>query len=217
MKRLRQRSTKRRRKTSVLATGRLRIVYLAALCVAVLTSCEETAACPEDPPLISLIDHEEWQQVPMEDDPFTSSADGEIYPCDERDITVEELTGITTWSVITGACNWATVSQPLPRDLAAGDELFVELFWFSQRDFPGAIANIALSVGADVVLTHQVEVPADAELLETTVEVPTDAAAGTPLTFHVGNHGTNSWNLMDVSLVNDVERPAWCPAPEEGA
>ncbi len=200
-------------------TSASHVMRLVSACVgavgATLLGCAPTAGCPEDPPLISLIDHEEWKQVPMEEDPFAPGAEDEIYPCEERDITVEQFNEVTSWSVITGSCNWATVSQPLPRDLAPGDELFVKLFWFSQRDFPGAVANVALAVGDDVVVSRQVEVPTEAALLETTALVPSDAPAGTPLIFHVGNHGTNSWNLIDVSLVNDVERPAWCPAAED--
>lgn len=188
--------------------------YVTVVGVALLASCGPGEGCPKDPPLISLVDHDRWQRVTLDEDLFEPAEGDDIYPCDERDTVVEQLGDVTTWSVTTGGCNWVTVSQALPRDLGEGDELFIELFWFSQRDFPGAIANVAIAVGSDVVLTRRVEVPADAELVEATVTLPRHAAAGTPLTFHVGNHGTNSWNLIDVSLKNDEERPAYCPAPE---
>lgn len=151
----------------------------------------------------------------MEEDVFAPGEDDDIYLCEERDIVVEDLGEVRTWSVTTGACNWATVSQPLPRALAAGDELLIELFWFSQRDFPGGTALIGVALGDEIVFTHTLTVPADAELLKRHVTVERALPVGTPISFHVGNHGTNSWNLIDISVPNDAERPAHCPAPDD--
>lgn len=185
------------------------------LSVTLLASCGPGGVCPDEPARLSLVDHEAWQPLAMDEDPFTPGADDDIYPCDDRDMTVEELGEVVTWSVVTGACNWATVAQPLPRALAAGEELLLEMFWFSQRDFPGATAIVGLALADEVVFTHPVQVPADAELLEAPIVVPRDIEEGTRVSFHVGNHGTNSWNLIDLSVPNDVERPAWCPAPDD--
>lgn len=167
-------------------------------------------SCPEGPLLTSLIDHERWTPVASAEDPFEPAEGAEIFPCEERVMTVEQLGDRTSWSVITGTCNWATVSQPLPRELHEGDELRVEVFWFSQQDFPGAVATVGLATGDEIVLAHPVPVPGPGSLLDVTIRVPRDVPEGAPLCFHVGNHGTNSWNLLDVSLVEQPVRPEGC-------
>lgn len=203
-----------RRALRMIPSLRRWLTALGAAGVTLQASCAPLD-CPDLPPRLSLIDHDKWRSVPPEEDVFAPAEGDEIYPCDERDIVVEDLGEIRTWSVTTGACNWATVSQPLPRALEAGEELLLEVFWFSQRDFPGGTARIGLALDDEIVFTKELQVPAEAELLETFVGVPRDMPRGTPVRFHIGNHGTNSWNLIDISVPNDAERPAHCPAPED--
>lgn len=63
---------------------------------------------------------------------------------------------------------------------------------------------VGLALGDEVLVQRTVDVPTQAELLDETATLDADVPAGTPICFHVNNHGTNSWNLFDVSL---AERP----------
>jgi hypothetical protein len=108
-------------------------------------------------------------------------------------------------------CGWATVEQPLLAAVEAGDALQVRVFYFSQTTFPEAEAEVAVALGDDIVVREAVAIPSSSGLVAPRVVVDRAVAAGTMARFHVGNHGDNSWNLIELSRVRtapcDPEAP----------
>ncbi len=134
----------------------------------------------------------------MEMDPF-AQADGQtIMPCDASNTEIEDIDGRHSWTLETGTCNWATVQQRLPAALQPGDELSMEVFWFSQTSFLGGVAHVGLALDDDVVFTTDVPIPSEGDLLNAVVPIEAAYPAGTNICFHIGNHGSNTWNLLDI-------------------
>ncbi len=101
-------------------------------------------------------------------------------------------------------CGWATAMQPLRADIVEGDELQVRVFYFSQATFPAAQAEVAIAIGADIVMRELVDIPTTSGLIAPRLPVLRNASAGTPVHFHIGNHGDNSWNLVELSAITRV-------------
>lgn len=162
-----------------------------------------------------LVVMERWQRVPPEEDPF--SPPPEAFVCDDAAFRVAPFGagGPLALDVDTGAaCGWATAAQPLVADVAPGDELVLRVFYFTQTTFPASEAQLALRIGDDVVWSATVPIPAESGLVpRAPFAVQTRAPEGTPVFFHVGNHGDNAWNLLEVAR---VRQEACSDAAEDG-
>ena len=49
-----------------------------------------------------------------------------------------------------------------------------------------------------------VDIPTSSGLAAPRLTVVNDADAGTPVHFHVGNHGDHSWNLVELSVITQA-------------
>ena len=164
------------------------------------------SACAAEPCEVSLplAEPRAWTLVDSAQDPWSPEPGEEAYRCVEPDFGVETLDGDESLTLVTGRCNWATVAQALPRALVAGDRVRMRVFWFSQERFLGATAHIGLALENDIVLEHEVPLPSEGDLLETELVVARDYPVGTPVCFHIGNHGANTWNLLELSLLGEA-------------
>jgi hypothetical protein len=99
----------------------------------------------------------------------------------------------------------------VPFAVAAGEILNFRMWYFSQTNFDVAEAHIVVALGDQAMWTQRVPLPASTGGLAFSSEpAPRAIAAGEKLRFHVENHGTNSWNLIEVT-VSRME-----PCPESG-
>lgn len=170
-----------------------------AVVVALLAtgSCGGTEETPLCEVRTSLVDHTLWVPVPAESDPFR--AEGE--ECDLDHMRAEDLTGEVSWTIETRGCRWGTVEQPVPFRVAAGDFVNYRLWYFSQTNFDAAEATLIVAVGDEPLWTRKVPLPASIGGLTYSSEpAPRDLEPGEMLRFHVENHGTNSWNLIEVTV-----------------
>jgi hypothetical protein len=71
---------------------------------------------------------------------------------------------------------------------------------------PPAEAHLALQIGDDLLYERVVPVPSEAAAYTDSVEVPFRADAGEIVTFHLHNHGANTWNLLRVERQGDEGR-----------
>jgi hypothetical protein len=133
--------------------------------------------------------------------------DGEI-PCGNDRARLQPFGAEQAFEVDTvEGCGFATATQPSLQALTTDDELQMRIFYFSQTTFPAAEAEVAMAIGEDVVFAEQVAIPAVSGLLPSDRQrrrVAAPAAVGTPVYFHIGNHGDNSWNFLELSVVRQV-------------
>jgi hypothetical protein len=99
-------------------------------------------------------------------------------------------------------CNWITLEQPSLRAIRAGDQ--VEVRTRHSRltaPVPGE-ARMAFVVGDEQVLDYSVSIPTDSDFPDPPLwTAPKDYPAGTPLLFHVDNHGQNEYMLIEVNIL----------------
>lgn len=169
--------------------------------VVVATSGSSGCAPPECEFQEPLVFAEGWRFVPpTEDVLWPPPPDAPVCTVDDIQVATfgeDEAVEIDTRL----GCGWATVEQALGVGLAAGDRVQVRIFYFAQATFPAAEAEVAVALGDDVIVSERVPIPSSSGLVAPRVVIDRAVAAGTPARFHVGNHGDNSWNLIELSRV----------------
>lgn len=140
---------------------------------------------------------ESWVPVAAEHDPFADRP-GAVN-CPPQGYRTE----LTWFEVATDRCPYATFAQPLPVELRAGDVLRTTVWHLVLWAPEVAEGHVALGLGDRLLWEEFVPIPRTEAAYAIEVTVPVDVPAGTPIYFHLHNHGANSWRLLDVV----AERP----------
>ena len=139
-----------------------------------------------------------WTLVAPAGDPWDPPADAALCGADRA--RVEPFGETDAFEVDTSRdCGWATAIQRALCAAAAGDAVQLRIYDFSQATFPEAQAELAVGVSGTPVWSTHVPIPAANTLLAPRITLTDDIAAGAPVYFHVGNHRTNTWNLVEIS------------------
>ncbi len=150
---------------------------------------------PAEP--IDLFDPSAWLATPSELDPLADHRpDPVICPTAAYGLEFGVL------EVDTGQCNYLSVSQPLAHAIAAGDRLRVTVWWQTLIADPPAEGHLALLVDEQLLWETHVAIPGKADLQQIEFNSPIAAEAGDSLTFHLHNHGYNSWTLGGLELLD---------------
>jgi hypothetical protein len=184
------------------------------------STCAPAPVCEAKQP---LVDHDAWTIVAFDDDPWRDVApplvskdagvdetSGALVPCDDADVSSEPLSLEPSLQLSTLYCSWLTVEQPLRVDVRAGEPIHTRLWYFQQTSYPAATAELALTIGDDAFMEESLPIPAPSGLFGGDYDAPADAAEGTPIRWHLGNHGGNTWNLIELTVLRDG------PCPDAG-
>lgn len=149
---------------------------------------------------ILLVSVEAW--IPAAPDPFEAER--------PENIVCNELTGwhpeADLLEVDTGECNYLTLMQPLRVDLPPDARLRVEVDHFDLTAPQPSEAVLGLQIGNARLWEYRQPIPAPADRIKDSVELlpavdgGSGPAKGTPIYFHVRNHGQNSWRLTGIWL-----------------
>ncbi len=101
----------------------------------------------------------------------------------------------------TVGCNWITFEQPSLTEIREGDSVEVRAFHFALNAPIGAQARIMLSIGDELVFEQTVLIPRDFQFYDDIWIATRDFPAGTPVRFHIDNHGTNEYGLVEVNVI----------------
>ena len=143
---------------------------------------------------VSLIDHLVWEQiVDAADDPLA----------DHRPETINCGVGgwyleMSTIEVATDACNYLAVTQPSLLALEEGQPMQVIFYHFDLLAPEPALGHVAILVDGQVVWEKEIEIPGDANVFVEEFASPVTAELGSPVVFHLHNHGQNTWRLQDL-------------------
>jgi hypothetical protein len=97
-------------------------------------------------------------------------------------------------------CNWLTLEQPSLRAIRAGDQVEIRARHAElTAPVPGE-ARMIFVVGDEAVLEYEVLIPSDFNFPSEIWTAPKDYPAGTPLLWHVDNHGANEYMLIEVNV-----------------
>lgn len=154
-----------------------------------------------------LTSNELWTLTAPEDDPWFAARDMNKVPCSSADLVVEESAGPEeAWlSVRTQNCGYVTVSQPLLHDVEACTALLVHIWYFkflAPKDVDGVGFELVVTVGDDVQAPLFAwsgdQLPPESGLVYEVVQTPRRLLAGEMVHYHVSNHGSNSWEFIQL-------------------
>lgn len=179
----------------VVAAGLFVIEAVAAGCSPAVSVCEDKSP---------IVDVRAWRFVEPTDDVLWPAPAGAAL-CTADDVQVQPVGDALALEIDTRlGCGWATATQPTLRDLRVGDRVQTQIFYFPQSSFPAAEAELAIAIDGDIVMREVIAIPAPSGLLQPAFVIGRDVDAGAAVSFHVGNHGDNSWNLVELAVVTDV-------------
>jgi len=190
------------------ATAPIAIVALASLLAAAACG-DEPGPEPEPEPRcaesvdggnIQLVDHTLWTETTPEDDPFVAFRPAELH-CPPYARRPEDFAGRLTYTVESFACSYTTVQQPLLDDACAGRPFYVWLWHFSLTAPADSTAHLAVQIGDTLLWEASLPIPSASGLFTDTLALPERFPAGTPIYFHLRNHGANTYNLIELSLL----------------
>jgi hypothetical protein len=161
----------------------------------------------DDKDVVSLVDHDVWQVVTGDDDPFAAlvAADAACDP--DAGYRAEYFGEEYVFSIDTAFCNALTVMQPTTVSIAAGERLRTRIWHFSLTADKPAEAYVAIALGDDVIMDETLPIPSGSGLSLLTWTASESVPDGTPIYFHVHNHGDNSWSFIELSKIPPSPEP----------
>ncbi|MCP4873289.1 MAG: hypothetical protein GY898_31750 [Proteobacteria bacterium] len=157
------------------------------------TDDDDTAAGP-----VWLVDHDDWAELGADDDPFDDRLDD--IECLETAWGYEFI-GEDAFEVRTNTCDYITVAQPSLAAGRVGDEMHLRLWHHQLTNFEEAEAHAAVSIGGELVWEVRHGIPGDSGMDSPYWDSETDFEAGDEVLFHLHNHGSNTWNFIELSVL----------------
>jgi hypothetical protein len=198
------------------------------LCLCVLWSCDSSSSTVSDSG--PLVDNTKWVPTTDGDDvlgPPPDDAECELMPIDcpefpwpeDECVTfdqastciaafVPECDVVTVLSIYTRMpddrrtlCNWITLEQPSLRAIRAGDQVEVRTFHAALTAPLSGEARMTFVIGDEIAHDYSTLIPTGSAWPRTTWTADKDYPAGTPLLWHVNNHGSNEYMLIEVNVL----------------
>ncbi len=142
----------------------------------------------------SLAHMDRWEPESADDDPLPEHRPDHV----ECEGWYPEAGGL---EVDTGACSYLSLQQPLLTAIEPGDSLRVQLWWQTLASVEPATGHLALLVDGELLWEELVPIPGPAAARSLEFPSPLGAPAGAALTFHLHNHGYNTWHLHELSVL----------------
>jgi hypothetical protein len=156
------------------------------------------------PGVTPLVHAARWEALSVDDDPIADPSLDAADQCPDEALTVEVTEDGLYLDIDTTTCSWLTVTQTAIAPLQVGDTMRVWAF-----RWPNLVAEgqglLRLSAGDPPVTLweHRPDLPQDrSELYYEDLPVTHGVPTGTPLYWHVANHGQNVWSLVNVLRVD---------------
>jgi len=162
---------------------------------------------PDDEPpefdgtMVDLVEPMLWQPQAAADDPFS----------DHRPDTVDCTFGLG-WlvepraiEVNTGTCTYGAFTQPTLAAIVKGAKISLSLYHFDLVAAEPATAHLAVLVGPHVLMEREIAIPGKANVYAIELVADFDLPEGSPVTFHLHNHGQNTWALDRLAVEVPVQ------------
>ena len=145
--------------------------------------------------MVPLVSPMLWQPVPAPDDPLATHRPAEVV-CPLGG-WLYEAQGL---EVNTSQCNYGMFSQPSQVAIVPGARFTASLYHFDLLAEAPASAHVALLVGDALVWEQDIAIPGKANAYTIDLTLDFTAPAGTPVYFHLHNHGQNTWTLGAIEV-----------------
>lgn len=143
----------------------------------------------------SLVTPMGWEQVAAADDPLADHRPASVM-C-PLGAWVYEAQGL---EVSTATCNYGMFTQPSLVDVAAGARLTASVYHFDLVAAEPATAHVALLIGTTVIWEQEIAIPGPANAFTIDLPAPSAFPKGTPVYFHLHNHGQNTWTMAGLEV-----------------
>lgn len=170
-----------------------------ALILTLVSGCDPEPAPDCEPVELeprALVSAQGWTASAIEDDPLADHRPA-LTVC-PANAWGEEL-GV--FEVSTGECNYLSVEQALAEGVEIGDRLRVQVWWQPLIANEPATAHLALLIDGQPIWDEHVAIPGSAEARAIELDSPIAAEPGAIVTFHLHNHGANSWTLAELAKI----------------
>ncbi|MBK6688863.1 MAG: hypothetical protein IPG45_30620 [Deltaproteobacteria bacterium] len=173
---------------------------------ACLFAAMSVGACGLDKPdPVPLIDVYAFQRLDVAADPFQDPLTLET-PCDALQAEAKNFGGENAFDVDTDGCAHLAVSQPSLVPVYEGETMFLRVWHFELAGTAGDTVSFGVRIGDEEVLQRELTIPGPAGLDAPRWQASKDIPAGTPVYFHVRNHGSNSYALIELSVGGPFEQ-----------
>ena len=142
-----------------------------------------------------LVDPVAWTLLEAAEDPFVDHRPADP-ACEASALEVED----DYLEIDTELCGYASAQQPSLAAVAAGETVTTLLYHNALSAPEVAEAHAAVTFGGELLWERYIPIPSGAEVYTIETPVPADRPIGTPLVFHLHNHGANTWNLVYVEV-----------------
>jgi hypothetical protein len=144
---------------------------------------------------VPLVVPESWGQAGAADDPFADHRPALV----QCEIGFDVETNL--FEVDTELCRYGAFVQPTLAAIHAGDELEVVLLhdalYFAEGE---AVAHVAIAFGSQPAWQTELAIPAAAGQVRETWTAAADVEIGSPVHFHLHNHGTNNYRVVALTV-----------------
>jgi hypothetical protein len=155
--------------------------------------------CPRADPdrqRAALVVADAWTAEPAETDPLADHRP-ETVTCSSIGAYPEG----SAFEVQTDDCNYAGFVQPSLVDVLEGDRIAIEASHLDLVAPEPATAHIAVLLGEQILWEEQIPIPNNPLPYSREIPVTECVPSGTPVRFHLHNHGYNTWKLLSVEVI----------------
>lgn len=143
-----------------------------------------------------LVDLAAWVPVAADADPWADERPADAV-CDAGH-RYEDM----VFEVDSEICTFGTFVQPSLLPVRAGDEIELILLHDNLYSADGdAEAHVAIGLDGRMIWETAIPIPMLQSLVRPTFVAPIDAPAGTPVHFHVHNHGYNNYRMIALEIL----------------
>jgi hypothetical protein len=146
---------------------------------------------------IPLTSYDSWQTISADGDPLPDHRPDTV-ECPDDSYATEKLNEDQTLTIDTGNCNYFAGRQQILGPIEAGDQLRARIWHFELTANEPATAHAALLIDGNIVWEENVDIPAESNLYAPEWTAESSYPEGTPVVFHLHNHGSNSWNFIEL-------------------
>lgn len=156
---------------------------------------DTTFATLKRPLDFALFDHTIWRSVAVDQDVFPRNETHKTCPQGTWAVEADAV------EIKTGACNFLTLTQPLPVKIPAGTKLRFVMWHNDLTAKAPAAGHVGLALNKKILWQETIAIPSEPRDYEAVITLVEALEAGAPMDVHIDNHGTNAWTIYSLEWI----------------
>ena len=168
-------------------------------------------ACQEELDSDPLVQADQWRLAEFHPTLWRESPTP-IGVCDSA-IGTDRIAGVDRLKVELVDCPQLTLVQPTGHDLAAGETIEIDFFYFASTVENVGDARVVVAIGEQRVMDRTIGVLNNSDELPSRLSIPNRIPEGTPIRILMADPGDSAWVLLHMGRAQD-RPPAGTPQAE---